>query len=97
MFQRNAVPSFSGAQKAVIVSYDTNEPATQRHIPQELILFGEFISYSEKNTQYTNVHCMLLSVVHCLQVDSLSSVTLPAETLYFLTLRDMTTVKYLRF
>jgi len=40
------------------VSSDTNEPVTQRHIPQELTLFGEFISYSEKNTQYTIVHCM---------------------------------------
>jgi hypothetical protein len=50
MFQRIAFPSFSGVQKAVIVSFDTNEPATQRHIPQELIIFGEFISYSEKNT-----------------------------------------------
>ena len=30
----------------------------QHHIPQELILFGEFISYSEKNTQCTIVHCM---------------------------------------
>ena len=30
----------------------------QHHIPQELILFGEFISYSEKNTQYTIGHCM---------------------------------------
>jgi hypothetical protein len=86
-----AVPSLSAVQKAAIVSFDTNEPATQGHIPQELILFGEFISYSEENTQYTNVHCML-SVVQCLQVDSLSSVTLPAEILYFLTLRDMTKV-----
>jgi len=56
MFQRMAVPSFSGVQKAAIVSFDTNEPATWRHIPQELILFGEFLSYSE-NTQYTAVHC----------------------------------------
>jgi hypothetical protein len=53
-----AVPSFSGVQKAVIVSFNTNEPAIQHHIPQELILFGEFISYSENNTQYTIVHCM---------------------------------------
>jgi hypothetical protein len=58
MFQRITVPSFSGVQKAAIVSFDTNEPATQRHIPQELILFGEFISYSEKNAQYTILHCM---------------------------------------
>jgi len=28
------------------------------HIPQELTLFGEYISYSEKNTQYTIVQCM---------------------------------------
>jgi len=56
-YQRIAVPSFSGVQEAT-VSTDTNEPVTQRHIPQELILFGEFISYSEKNTQYTIVYCM---------------------------------------
>jgi len=38
MFQRITVPSFSGVQKAVIVSFETNEPVTQCHIPQELTL-----------------------------------------------------------
>jgi hypothetical protein len=57
-FQRITVPLLSGVQKAAIVGFDTNEPATQCHIPQELLLFGELISYSEKKTQYTIAHCM---------------------------------------
>jgi len=56
-FQRTAVPSFWGVQNEAMVSFSTNEPATQRHIPQELILFGELIICSE-DTQYTTVHCM---------------------------------------
>jgi len=56
-FQRIGVPSFWGVQNEATVSFSTNEPATQCHIPQELILFGELISCSE-DTQYTTVHCM---------------------------------------
>jgi hypothetical protein len=46
-FQRIAIPSFSGVQKEAMVSFSTNKPATQRHIPQELILFGELNKRSE--------------------------------------------------
>jgi hypothetical protein len=41
MFQRIVLPSSSSVQKAVISCFQITEPETQRHIPQELRLFGE--------------------------------------------------------